>query len=451
MKSKVLLSGIIGWFVFVCPQKLDAQEKRNISLADAIDLSIKNSKQLKVSKARIDAAVAATKQAHQNQLPDLKISGAYLRLTQPNITMESKSNNGGGSGGGNQPTTYSIDQAVYGIANLSLPIYSGMRIQYGIRSAEYLEKAATLDADYNKEEVMLNAINAFANLYKAKENVMLINENLAQSRSRDKEFADLEKNGLLARNDMLKAALQTSNIELVLVDAENNLRFSNVNMNLMMGLPEKTELIPDSITLQLPNEVKSIEEYEQLALQNRKDMQAQQVRLKETAIGIKSAKSDYYPSLALTSGWIAADIPGFISITNAFTFGVGLQYNVSSLWKTGAKVDQARAREAEARANEELLDDNIRLQINQAYENYVSAIKRIEVTDKSIIQANENYKITKNKYDNSLVTVTDLLDANVSMLQSRLSNELAKADAIIAYNTLLQKAGMLGSAFNTKP
>jgi len=406
---------------------------------------------LKVSKARIDAAVAATKQAHQNQLPDLKISGAYLRLTQPNITMESKSNNGGGSGGGNQPTTYSIDQAVYGIANLSLPIYSGMRIQYGIRSAEYLEKAATLDADYNKEEVMLNAINAFANLYKAKENVMLINENLAQSRSRDKEFADLEKNGLLARNDMLKAALQTSNIELVLVDAENNLRFSNVNMNLMMGLPEKTELIPDSITLQLPNEVKSIEEYEQLALQNRKDMQAQQVRLKETAIGIKSAKSDYYPSLALTSGWIAADIPGFISITNAFTFGVGLQYNVSSLWKTGAKVDQARAREAEARANEELLDDNIRLQINQAYENYVSAIKRIEVTDKSIIQANENYKITKNKYDNSLVTVTDLLDANVSMLQSRLSNELAKADAIIAYNTLLQKAGMLGSAFNTKP
>ena len=76
---------------------------------------------------------------------------------------------------------------------------------------------------------------------------------------------------------------------------------------------------------------------------------------------------------------------------------------------------------------------------------------RIEVTDKSIIQANENYKITKNKYDNSLVTVTDLLDANVSMLQSRLSHELAKADALIAYNTLLQKAGILANAFNTKP
>jgi hypothetical protein len=59
----------------------------------------------------------------------------------------------------------------------------------------------------------------------------------------------------------------------------------------------------------------------------------------------------------LTGGYIAADIPNFITITNAVTFGVGLSYNVSSLWKTTAHVTEAKAKLAEVQANEEELYD----------------------------------------------------------------------------------------------
>src|SRR6478736_4396869 len=60
---------------------------RKITLEEAIDLSIKNNKPLRAAQARIDQATAGTTIAKQNQLPDLKVSGSYLRLTQPNITM----------------------------------------------------------------------------------------------------------------------------------------------------------------------------------------------------------------------------------------------------------------------------------------------------------------------------------------------------------------------------
>ncbi len=449
MKCKKLLTGIITvWILFAGSHQLYAQDStgqvKNITLTEAIDLSVKNSKKLKGSKARIDQATGALKEAQQKKLPDFKISGAYLRVTQPNIDLKVKlgdNNNGGGSSNNNN--NIKVNQAAYGIANVSLPLYSGLRIQYGIRSAALLEKAAKLDADHDKGEVIMNAIDAFSNLYKAKVNVVLLNENLAQSRSRDTDFANLEKNGLLARNDMLKAALQTSNIELALVDAENNLKVATVNMDLLLGLPEKTELLPDSASLQMPSDLKSIDEYEQLALQNRKDKQALSFRRQAATVGIQTTKSEYYPSLALTAGYVALDVPNFVTITNAITFGIGLQYNLASLWKTNAKVEQAKAREAEVKANEELLDDNIRLQINQAYQDYVSAQKKIDVDNKAIVQANENYKITKNKYDNSLVTITDLLDANVSMLQANINLQIAKADAVVAYNSLLQKAGIL--------
>jgi outer membrane protein len=418
---------------------------RKITLDEAIDLSIKNSKHLRADQARIQQAVANTTISKQNQLPDLKVTGSYLRLTQPNIDLQYKSNSSG-----NPPAPIKINQAAYGIANLSLPVYSGLRIQYGIRSAEFLEKAAYLDADQDKEAVIINSIDAFSNLYKAGANLRVIEENLAQSRSRDTDFSNLEKNGLLARNDKLKALLQTANIELTLADVQNNMKVAMVNMNIMLGLPEETLLLPDSTSLVAPGDVRSLSEYEQLAVQNRKDVQAIAYRKQASRVGIQSAKADYYPSLALTGGYIAADIPNFITITNAVTFGVGLSYNMSSLWKTNAHVTGAKAMLAEIQADEDELDDQVRLQINQAYEALLTANKKVEVSLAAIEQGNENYKIVKNKYDNNLQTVTDLLDANALMLQSQINLELAKADAIVAYNTLLERTGILAKTRSIK-
>jgi outer membrane protein len=418
---------------------------RKISLDEAIDLSIKNSKPLRAAHARIDQAAANTTVSKQNQLPDFKISGSYLRLTQPNIDLQYKSNSGGSAA-----APIKVNQAAYGTANLSLPVFSGFKIQYGIRSSEFLEKAAVLDADQDKEAVIMNTIDAFTNLYKARANLSVIQENLAQSRSRDTDFANLEKNGLLARNDKLKALLQTANIELAKADVENNLKLAMVNMNIMLGLPEETVIIPDSASFVEPGDIRSIQEYEQIALQNRKDMQAISYRKKASEVGIQTAKADYYPSLAVTGGYIVADIPNFITITNAVTFGVGLSYNVSSLWKTNAHVTGARAKLAEVQANEEELYDQVRIQVNQAYEDLLTANKKIQVSQIAIDQGIENYKIVKNKYDNSLLTVTDLLDANALMLQSQISLELAKADAIVAYNTLLERAGILATTRKIK-
>lgn len=445
LRSHYIICALIPCLFLVKSGWAQDSSGRKISLEEAIDLSIKNSKPLRAAHARVEQAVAGTAISKQNQLPDLKVSGSYLRLTQPNIDMQYKSNSGGTAAA---PIT--INQAAYGIVNLSLPVYSGMRIQYGIRSSEFLEKASVLDAEQEKDAVVLNTIDAFSNLYKARANVRVIRENLAQSRARDADFANLEKNGLLARNDKLKALLQTANIELALADVENNLKVTMVNMNIMLGLPEETVLIPDSTSLVEPGTVKSLMDYEQLALQNRKDMQAIAYRKKASEAGIRAAKSDYYPSLALTSGYIAADIPNFITITNALTFGVGLSYNVSSLWKTNAHVTEAKAKYAEVQANEEEMNDQVRRQVNQAYESWLTANKKIQVSRVSIEQGMENYKIVKNKYDNSLLTVTDLLDANLLMLQSQISLEIAKADAIVAYNTLLERAGILATTRNIK-
>ncbi|HEY1870687.1 MAG TPA: TolC family protein, partial [Chitinophagaceae bacterium] len=97
----------------------------------------------------------------------------------------------------------------------------------------------------------------------------------------------------------------------------------------------------------------------------------------------------------------------------------------------------------QATIGESELNDNIRIDVNHSYLNFLSSQKKIEVYEKAVEQATENYRIVKNKHDNNLETTTDLLDANTKQLLERMNLIFAKADAVVAYNKLLQSAGLL--------
>jgi len=433
LKIKIIFLNFLGFAVIEFP--IYAQTTQKINLQQAIDLSIKNSNNLKIADSKVLVASADVQEAKDRKLPNASVSASYLRLSSANVDLKSAQNN-------NRPSP-KVNQAVYGIANVAMPLYAGGRIKYGIESAEYLEKAAKLNVENDKEAVVYNTIQAYTNLYKSSKSVTVINENLNASVQRDSLFSRLEQNGILARNDLLKAQLTTSNIELSLLDAQNNFTIANINMTLLLGLPENTLIEVDSSFVNVTQQLKPFMEMENMALQNRKDVQAIAFQKKAAAVGVKVAKAEVYPTIALTGGYIAADIPKLITVTNAINIGLGVQYNIASLWKNNTKLTQARAKEVQLNATESLLNDGIKLQLNRDYQNYLFAQKKIDVYEKSIVQATENYRITKNKYDNNLVTITDLLEADVSLLQAKLNVTVAKADAALAYNKILSTTGTL--------
>lgn len=427
---------IISFAMLILSGAVFAQDRKTLGLQEAIDLGIKSSKQLKISQAKIDEATAALQEAIDKKWPNATASASYLRLNSANIDLRSSSNNNGGP---------KVNQALYGIVNLSMPIYAGGRIRYGIRSAELLKKAIELDAEMNKEEIIQNTIEAFANLFKAGSQVRLIKENLASARQRVKDLSNMEKNGLLARNDLLKAELQASTVELNLLDAENNLDMANLNMDLMLGIPADTRLSLDTAGIEKAYDTRVMNDFVQAAFKNRKDKAATELRKRSAENGLLSVKAEKLPSLQLTGGYIAADIPNVITITNAVNIGVGLSYNIASFWKNKAKVKQAESRVQQIQYNEELLDDRIRLQVSRDYLTVISNRKKVEVYAKALEQATENERIVKNKFTNNLATTQELLDADVALLQTKLSYTLAKADQFVAYNKLLQSSGLLAT------
>jgi len=424
-------------FLLMSIYSVSAQEKRVLTLEEAVKLGIENSKSLKIDQAKIEQSTANLLEAKNRQLPELKVSGSYLYLPmKPNVDLKIPGLSGGGP---------EVSQVLYGSANLSVPIYAGGRIKYGIQSAQYLVEASKLSSENDKNAIAYNISQAYNNLFKANEVVKLLKENLASSQKRDESFIKLEKNGVIARNDRLKAQLQTSNIELQLMEAQNNYSIANINMDLLLGLPDNTEIEVDSNYIGEDNLGKPDDYYLNLARENRKDIQALDYQRKAAALGTKAAKAENLPSLAFTGGYVAADIPKFLTITNAVNFGVGISYNLSNIWKKNSSLMQSKAREQELAANNDLLNDNVTLEVKRDYQNDLYAHKKIDVYQRALEQAEENYRITLNKYNNGLETITNLLDADTAKITANVNVVTSKADAALAHKKLLQTTGIIMS------
>lgn len=408
-----------------------------LSLQEAVKLGIENSKNLKIDQAKIEESTANLLEAKNRQLPEFKVSGTYMYLPlKPNVDIKIP----GVAGGGPE-----VSQVLYGSANLSVPIYSGGRIKYGIQSAQYLVEESKLTSENDKNAIAYNISQAYNNLFKASQVVQLLQENLASSQKRDQSFIKLENNGVIARNDRLKAQLQTSNIELQLMEAQNNYSIANINMDLLLGLPDNTEIEVDSNYIGADDLGKPDDYYLNLARENRKDLQALDLQRKAAALGTKSAKAENLPSLALTGGYVAADIPKLLTITNAVNFGVGLSYNLSNIWKKNSSLMQSKAREQELAANNDLLNDNVTLEVKRDYQNDLYAHKKIDVYQRALEQAEENYRITLNKYNAGLETITNLLDADTARITANVNVVTSKADAALAHKKLLQTTGIINN------
>ncbi|PIF46742.1 outer membrane protein TolC [Chryseobacterium sp. 52] len=433
---KRINNSVLALSLFMGMAAINAQEKKQLTLDEAVQLGIQNSKNLKIDAAKIEEATADLLEAKNRQLPELKVSGSYMYLPiKPTVDLKLSGVSGGGAP--------EVHQVAYGSMNLSVPVYNGGRIKYGIQSAKYLVEASKLSTENDKIAIAYNVAQAYNNLFKANQSIKVLEENLTASQKRDETFLKLENNGVIARNDRLKANLQTSNIELQLLEAKNNYNIANINMDLLLGIPETIEIEVDQNYIDEGSEVKAVDYYVNEAKENRKDLQALAQQRKAAELGSKSAKAENLPSIAFTGGYVAADIPKFLTIYNAVNVGVGVSYNLSNIWKENSSLRQSQAREKQLAATDELLNDNIKLDVNREYQNTDYSKKRIAVYEKAAEQANENYRITKNKYDNGLATMTELLDADAAQISSNVGVINAKADAALAYRKLLQTTGTL--------
>lgn len=417
-----------------------SQEKKVLSLKEAISIATTKSNEATLSNMKVNTSKLEMETIKNNQYPSVKLSGQFLQLTNANI--DSNLNSGSASTAKSDPLK--VSQLFLGQANASMPIFNGFKLKNSISASENAYKAETFSATHTKEQLAIYVVELFAKLYQSQEMVTLITENLKSAQQRTKDFSAMVDNGLMARNDFLKAQLQESNIQLSLDSANKNVNVINYQLITLLQLPENTKIEIDIET------IKNDMAKNRSMVQNgqRSDLEALQYQQKASEAGIKIAKSSYYPSLSLVGGYIAFDLKDVMSVTNAMNVGVGLSYDLTSIFKNGKEVKLAKSKAEQTKTAVAILTDKIKEETQEAQENYNLSLKQNVVYTQAVEQATENYRIVKDKYDNSLSTTNDLLEADVQQLQTKINLALSQADIALKYYQLQFAAGKLINSFN---
>ncbi|WP_269684280.1 TolC family protein [Flavobacterium lacustre] len=436
--NQLMLFGIF----FIGISTLEAQEKTSLTLDEAIHLAWEKSNEVSLANTKVSSKKYELQSAKNNQYPDFKISGQYQRLANASVNLKINQNSSSSA----EPMP-AVDQLMIGQVNATLPVFSGFKIQNGIRISENLYQAETATATQTKEEVAMKVINYYAGLYKAQKTIELLKENQKTAKQRAYDFSELEKNGVIPRNDLLKSQLQVSKIQLSIDEANNNLNIVNFHLVTLLKLPVETKLEvreSDFNNFQMTN----VPENDQPAMENRKDLQAIKFQEKASLANVKMARGAYYPAIALIGGYTSLDLKNVVTVQNAMNFGVGVSYDLSAILKNGALVKLAESRALEVQNSEALLTDYIKVQVQKAIEDYDLALKQNEVYSQAVEQSSENYRIVNDKYENGLSDTNDLLEADLDQLSSKINKALARANIIQKYYELLSVTGQLSQTFN---
>lgn len=432
--SQLMLFGIF----FIGILSIEAQEKKSLTLDEAIHLAWKKSNEVNLANSKVATKKYELQSVKNNRYPDLKISGQYQRLANASIDFKlNKTSN---------PLPV-VDQLMIGQVNASLPLFAGFKIQNSIKAYSNMYQAETASAMQTKEEVAMQVINYYASLYKAQKTVELLKENQKSAQQRVDDFIELEKNEIIPRNDLLKSQLQVSKVQLSLDRAISDLNIVNFELASLLKLEPRTKLEireSDFANFQMDN----IPTNEEPALANRKDLEAIQLQEKASLANIQIAKSGYYPTISIIGGYTALDLKNVITVQNAMNIGVGVSYDLSGIIKNGTNVKIAESKALEIQNSHEMLTDYIKIQVQKAIEDYDLALKQNLVYNQAVEQASENYRIIKDKYDNGLSDTNDLLEADVEQLGSNINKTLAKANVIQKYYELLSVTGQLNQTFN---
>ncbi|MDG1872170.1 MAG: TolC family protein [Flavobacterium sp.] len=437
--SQLMLFGVF----LIGASAVQAQEKSSLTLNEAIHLAWEQSAQVSLAESKVVTKKQELRTVKNNSYPDFKISGQYQRLTDADINFKLNNSDGTTS----TTDAPSVNQLMVGQVNASLPLFAGFKIQNSIKASSNLYAAESANALQTKENVAMQVVDLYASMYKAEKTVELLKENQKSAEQRVTDFIELEKNGIIPRNDLLKAQLQASNVKLSLAKATKDLNIVNYQLITLLKLDDTTKLTireSDFVNFQMNN----IPTSDEVAVANRQDLEAVRLQEKASLDYVKVAKGGYYPAISLVGGYTAIDLKNVITVQNAMNIGVGLSYDLSGILKNNAAVKVAESKADELKKHEELLTEQIKIEVQKAIEDYDLALKQDIVYNQAVEQASENYRILKDKYDNGLSDTNDLLEADVDQLESNINKALSKANVIQKYYELLTVSGQLNQTFN---
>lgn len=334
------------------------------------------------------------------------------------------------------------------VVEASQVIYAGGAIRNSIELAKLNHSIAKL----NKEEIRQNIRFAITGYYleilKLNNQHRILEQNIIQTKALLEQMKAKYEQGTMLSNNVTRYELQLQSLELTMVQVKNRITITNNELVKMLQLPKGAKLkLEDSAVKEL---LESLNNYnwQERALDNSPVIKQHVVKIEQSKRNEKLVNSDELPQVFAfagnnLNGPITIEIPAINKNFNYWYVGIGVKYNIASLYKSKSKKNKARLATHLTIENSEKVKEDLSNDVEDALINYNEAIKNYETQLKNVELASENYTIIKNRYLNDLVLITEMLDAENSKLDAELKATNAQINIIFHYYQLKKLTGTI--------
>jgi outer membrane protein len=442
-----LLFCVLG---MLCLEVAVAQQKLTLTIDQAIQTGLENSKALHTSHFKLQAADAKASETRTLGLPSVKFNGAYTRLS--NVPPQAVTLPANSFGPGFPPSNIMMTLSPTILNNYSLratlqqPLFTGGKISGAIDAAEEIAAASQQDLQRDRADVIYNITAAYWNLYRANEFKKFVDENVLQIQAHATDAENLLKQGLVTTNDLMKVQVQLSDALVRQIDADNNVKLSMYVFNNTLGLPLQTDIALGSAIRPADRTWDSVDQLVLHALQNRPEVVGMNARVRASEAGLTAAHGGWWPQIYLVGNYNYLNpnsryFPISDTFKDTWDVSVSMTFDVWNWLQTDHQSTQAQAQLAQAREGLSMLRDGITLEVTQSFLAIQKAKEREAVSRRGVAQAQENYRIMNTKYAQGLVANSELLDAEVALLQARLNLAQSSVDYELAMAQLSKAVG----------
>ena len=426
MSKKKRLIGLLCITV-LCSQGLCAQT-RQMGIEELFRLADEQSKSIQTYRTGKEAAEEALKAAKAQRLPDVNLSLSASYWGNGKLWDRDFGN------------AMTIDMPHFG-NNFALEaqqvVYAGGAISSGIKQAELGKLLAELDLQKNIQEIRFLLVGHYLNLYKLDNQIKVLQKNMELT---DEVIANMKarrEQGTVLMNDITRYELQKEQLNLQMARVKDARKIANHQLVTALHLPEDTEIAPDTSLLEQQILTLTEDEWQDMAGTNNILLKQTQADIQMNEQKVKQERSERLPHISIVAaehldGPITIEVPVLDNNFNYWYIGIGVKYNLSSLFKNNKKLKQARLNVRQAQERHQLAQEQVENAVQEGYVNFLTAFTDLRTQENSVKLADENYNVTENRYKNEMALLTDMLDASNMKLTADLG--LVNARINILYN-----------------
>ncbi len=311
----------------------------------------------------------------------------------------------------------------------SVTLFDGFQNQANLRESRLNVTAADLSLERERQLVVFQVTSQFLAYIQASEQISVQEGNLEAAQQLLAQIEEFVRVGTRPVSDLYQQQAAVESAELAILQTEQLAQTSEANLLQILRLDPMGSyefIIPDLSDEALVPEEFDLSDLYQRALLQRGDLRSQEVSVDAAQQGLRIARSSMMPQLSFSAGAGTSFNSGIEQLNfgdqldrnRSQSISFSLNFPVFNRLRTRSQVQRAQVSYENAKINVEAVQQRIGVEVRQAYSDYITAQKELEVTQRQLLFSEQALEATRERYNVGAATLVELSQAQSNFVEA---------------------------------